>query len=133
MNKKTKIITAVLILIALILWGAYSMYASQRPTAKPDTSPGRSIQVIDKTVTINTATCTPDLRRVDAPRSGWIIEVAGKDFDICLVNYGEATHDRNLNQKLPNRCEIPQEKETITLTIVNRAVLFDGLKQYCTP
>ncbi len=132
MSKKTKIIIAVLILLVIISSIAYNMYSSDRPKAKPDVSAGRSIQVTDSHVTLDTGVCKPDLRKVDTLRSGsTIIEVGGKEFDVCIVNYGPALHDRNLNQKLPTRCLVPIEREKVELPISNRGISFAELEEFC--
>ncbi len=131
MTKKLKLTIGVLILAVIVLNLSLWIYSADRPKTKPDESSSRSIQVEKKIITIDTKTCTPDLRRVESPRSAWIIEVAGKDFDFCLINYGVATHDRNLNQKLSTRCELPAERETVSFEIQPRGVVFDSIKQYC--
>jgi len=131
MTKKLKLIIGGLVFAVLILYLSLWLYGADRPKAKPDESSARSIQVEKKIITIDTKECTSDLRRVESPRSAWIIEVAGKEFDVCLINYGEATHDRNLNQKLSTRCAIPAERETVSFEIQPRGIVFDSIKQYC--
>lgn len=115
------------IVLNIFLW----FYSADRPKAKSNESSTRSIQVSKKTISIDTKTCMPDLRKIETARSAWIIEVAGKDFDLCLINYGEATHDRNLNQKLSTRCEVPAEQELVSFEIQPRGVVFDSIQQYC--
>ena len=118
-----------LVIIASIV---YNLYSADRPKVEPDLSAGRSIQVTDSLVTLDTGVCKPDLRKVDTLRSGsTIIEVGGKEFDVCIVNYGPALHDRNLNQKLPTRCLVPIEREQIELPISNRGIAFTELEEFC--
>ncbi len=131
MNRKTKIIIALLVVAALIASFIYSMYSANRPTVEPDLSAGRAIQVSKEEIVIDTGTCKPDLRRVDTLSGATIIEVAGKEFDVCLLNYGPALHDRNLNQKLPIRCAVPIEREQVKFPIFNRGIDFAEIEEYC--
>lgn len=132
MSKQTKITIAVLILIVISAYVAFNMYSANRPTTTPDVSSGRSIQVSDSLVTLSTGECKPDLRRIDTLRSGSIIiEVAGKEFDVCEVNYGPAVHDRNLNQKLLTRCLVPTEQEKIEIPILNKGIDFAEIEEFC--
>lgn len=132
MSKKTKITIGILILLVIIASIAYNMYSADRPKVTPDVSAGRSIQVTDSKITLDTGVCKPDLRRVDTLRSGsTIFEVGGKEFDVCIVNYGPALHDRNLNQKLPTRCLVPIEREQVDLPILNKGIIFTELEEFC--
>lgn len=132
MSKQTKILIGVLTLLVIFASVAYNLYSADRPKVQPDISSGRSIQVTDSLITVDTGVCTPDLRRIDTVRSGSIIiEVGGKEFDVCLVNYGPALHERNLNQKLPTRCVVPHEREQLELPILNKGIDFSELEEFC--
>lgn len=132
MSKQTKITIGVLIFLVILASVIFNIYSADRPKVEPDISGGRSIQVTDSLVTLDTGSCKPDLRRVDTLRSGaTIFEVGGKEFDVCIVNYGPALHNRNLNQKLPIRCLIPIEREKIELPILNKRIIFTELEEFC--
>ena len=132
MTKETKITIAVLALLVVIASVIYGLYSADRPKVQPDVSGGRSIQVTNALVTLNTGVCKPDLRRVDTIRSGaTIFEVGGKEFDVCILNYGPALHDRNLNQKLPTRCLVPIERDEVKLPIFNKGIDFSELEEFC--
>lgn len=131
MSKKTKIIIGVLIIALIGTYIAFNSYRADRPTATPDLSSSRSIQIIEKEVVIDVETCTPDLRKIETVNSQTIVEVAGKEFDECLINYGPSLHDRNLNQKLPTRCSVPTTREKMTFPLLNRGIDFSSLKEFC--
>lgn len=131
MNKKTKIIIGFLIVALFATYFAFTSYRAERPTVSPDLSSSRSIQVIDKEVIIDVEICTPDLRKIETVSSQTIVEVAGKEFDECLINYGPSLHDRNLNQKLPTRCSVPSTREKLTFPLLNRGIDFDSLQEFC--
>jgi hypothetical protein len=131
MNKRFKIIVGVLLSIVILTYIVLEMYKSNLPTAVPDSSFSRAIQLEADTVTIDITACTPDLRRIDTFSQSSIIEVAGKEFDVCLINYGPALHDRNLNQKLPTRCAVPTEREKFSFPIQKKGVDFSSLTEFC--
>lgn len=131
MSKKAKIIIILLVIALLVTYIAFNMYRADRPTVQPDESASRAIQVTGNEVTIRVDLCAPDLRRVDTFSQSSIIEVAGKEFDVCLINYGPAIHDRNLNQKLPNRCAIPTSRETVMFPVFRRGVDFSSIAEFC--
>ncbi|MBP9690677.1 hypothetical protein KBD81_01210 [Candidatus Woesebacteria bacterium] len=131
MSKQLKIIIGVLVSCVILTYIILQVYQMDRPKATPDSSFSRAIQLESDTVTVDLTACTPDLRRIDTFSQSTIIEVAGREFDVCLINYGPALHDRNLNQKLPTRCAVPVEREKISFPILKKGVDLTSLTEFC--
>jgi|GEM_PF-2274851 len=133
MNRQSTIIIILLGAAVILTYIILNAYGEDRPTISEDLSSDRSIQITDDTITIDLSACKPDLRRIDTFSGGVIVEVAGKEFGDCLINYGVATHDRNLNQKLPNRCIVPTgDDRPLSLTIKKSSVDFTPIEQHCS-
>lgn len=115
----------------LVSYFAYYFYAKDRPVSRPDFSPSSSIKVSEESVSIDFASCTPDLKLVDTPIGSTIIEVRGKEFDECVINYDRGGDDATLDQKLMNHCSIPTEKELMSFPIINTEVTFKGIAEFC--
>jgi len=123
-----------LIIVLVLIYIIYGINSRDLPKSKTDFSQNASIRLFDDGVLVNTALCTPDLKLVDVEKNPTIIEVEKKSFDVCQVNYGPATHKRNLIQKLPYRCNVPwEEKSDIRLAIFSGVrVMLTDLEEYCT-
>ena len=124
---------ASLVLILVLLFIFYFFSSRNLPKVSPQLSGTGSLTVNEDEVIINLTECKSDIRLIDVDRNPTIIEVVEKSFDVCQINYGEATHKRNLIQPLNKRCLVPWEgMSQLRLPIYGKIRLdLSPIEKYC--
>jgi hypothetical protein len=130
-NKYTLGLMALSIALSIV----YFFYSRDLPSVSSSLSGTGSILVSRDSVIIDLNECKPDIRLIDVERNPIIIEVVEKKFDVCLINYGKATHKRNLVQRLPNRCQVPWENRSELKLPMYEKLRIDltSLSEFCEP